>query len=228
MATQDKNAIALLKEDHEKVRGLLTRLEATTERAQDTRKELLAKIAQEIQIHTTIEEEIFYPAYRAAVSKREDSKLYHEALEEHHLVDTVLTEIGASDPQSEKFSAKAKVLMELVEHHAGEEEKEMFPRARKAMSAAELQHLGSEMKERKRALEAANEGWLPAAGKLLAAVASQVVPGTTKSRPRASAAARGATAKTTRALAATAKTSRAKVGKAAPRARAKSAKGRKK
>ena len=161
MATQDKNAIALLKEDHEKVRGLLTRLEATTERAQDTRKELLAKIAQELQMHTTIEEEIFYPAYKEAVSKRVDSKLYHEALEEHHLVDTVLTEIGASDPKSEKFSAKAKVLMELVEHHAGEEEKEMFPRAKKVMSASELQRLGSEMKERKGELQAANEGWLP-------------------------------------------------------------------
>lgn len=228
MATQDKDAIALLKEDHAKVRGLLTKLEATTERAQETRQELLTRIAQEIQVHSTIEEEIFYPAYKAAVSKREDVKLYQEALEEHHLVDTVLSEIGSCDPQSEVFSAKAKVLKELVEHHATEEEKEMFPRARKIMKASELQQLGATMKERKKALEEANEGWLPAAGKLLAAVASQVTPSATKPRPRASAAARGAAGKTTRAAATTAKKARAKVGKAAPRTRAKSAKGRKK
>lgn len=231
MATQDKDAIALLKEDHVKVRGLLTRLEATTERANGSRVELLAKIVQEIQMHSTLEEEIFYPAYKEAVSKKDDTRLYQEALEEHHLVDTVLMEIGASDPQSEVFSAKAKVLMELVEHHVGEEEKEMFPRARKAMSASELQRLGATMKERKGELESANEGWLPAAGKLFAAVAKQVSPGAMKSRPRTSAAARGAAGKTTRAAAATPKRARAKVGKAtkaAPRARAKSAKGRKK
>ncbi|MFN2376562.1 MAG: hemerythrin domain-containing protein [Candidatus Binatia bacterium] len=229
MATQDKDAIALLKEDHKKVRGLLTKLEATTERAQETREELLAKIAMEIRMHSTIEEEIFYPAYKAAATKKDDVKLYQEALEEHHLLDTVLSEMGACDPQSEVFSAKAKVLKELVEHHAAEEEKEMFPRARRFMKASELQQLGSTMKERKRALEDANEGWLPAAGKLLAAVASQVTPGATKSRPRASAAARGAARKTTRAATTTAKKTRAKVGKtAAPRGRAKSAKGRKK
>jgi hemerythrin-like domain-containing protein len=226
MATQDKDAIALLKEDHKKVHGLLTRLEATTERAVETREDLLAKIVQEIQMHITLEEEIFYPAYKEAVSKKDDVKLYQEALEEHHLVDTVLSEIGASDPQSEVFSAKAKVLRELVEHHVEEEEKEMFPRARKAMSAAELQRLGSTMKERKRELEAANEGWLPAAGKLFAAVASRVTPSATKSRAR-SAAARGATKTTTRVAAPTAKKARAKVGEAAPRARAKSARSRK-
>ena len=74
--------------------------------------------------------EIFYPAYKAAVSKREDTKLYHEALEEHHVVDTVIAEIKSCDSGSEEFSAKAKVLKDLVEHHAEEEEKQMFPRAR--------------------------------------------------------------------------------------------------
>jgi hemerythrin-like domain-containing protein len=228
MTMQSKNAIAFLKEDHAKVRGLLTRLEMTTERAHDTREELLAKITLEIKMHSTLEEEVFYPAYKAAVSKKEDVKLYLEALEEHHLVDTVLSEIGASDPQSEVFSAKAKVLKELVEHHVAEEEKEMFPRAREVMSASELQQLGATMKERKRALEAANEGWLPAAGKLIAAVAKQVVPGAAKSRPRASVAARGATPKTTGAAATKAKKARAKAGTAASRSRAKSAKSRKK
>jgi len=227
MATQDKDAIALLKEDHKKVGSLLTRLEASTERAVETREDLLAKITQELEMHTTLEEEIFYPAYKEAASKKDDVKLYQEALEEHHLVDTVLSEIGASDPASDVFSAKAKVLKELVEHHVEEEEKEMFPRARKVLSASELQRLGASMKERKGELQAANEGWLPKAGKLIAAVASQVAPSATKSRPR-SAAARGATKKTSRTAATTTKKSRAKVGKAAPRARAKSAKGRKK
>jgi hemerythrin-like domain-containing protein len=230
MATRgkSKDAIALLKEDHTKVRALLGKLEKTTERASDTREELLARIQQEIQIHTTIEEEIFYPAYKAAVSKKEDVKLYQESLEEHHVADVVLTEIAASDPQSEVFSAKAKVLKEVVEHHAQEEEKEMFPRARRAMEASELNELGTRMHERKRELEAASEGWIPAAGKLLASVADRVTQGGSRSRSQASASARGAaprkrTAKTTGSR------SRAKTtGKKAPRARAKSTKSGKK
>jgi len=225
MATQGKpkDAIALLKEDHEKVRGLLGKLEKTTERASETREQLFMKIEQALKIHTTIEEEIFYPAYKAAVSKREDTKLYQEALEEHHLVDVVLMEINASDPQSEVYSAKAKVLKELVEHHAEEEEKQMFPRARREMAASELSELGSQMLERKRELEAANEGWIPAATKMLAAVAKSVAP--TGSRPR-SLAARGAAPKK-RAAASPAKRSRAKAAKPSA-SRAKSAKGRKK
>ena len=94
------------------------------------REKLRGKIEKELKVHTQIEEEIFYPAYRDAARKKEDKKLYFEALEEHHVVDLVLPEMndGASP---EELKAKAKVLKELVEHHADEEEKEMFPRARK-------------------------------------------------------------------------------------------------
>jgi hemerythrin superfamily protein len=139
----------MLKADHEKVRGLLSQLEKSTEKGVKKREELLSQIAEELTIHTTIEEEIFYPSYRDAVAKKEDRKLYQEALEEHHVVDLVMPEIEDTDPGSEVFSAKAKVLKEIVEHHAEEEEKEMFPRARKVMDAEELQELGQRMEARK-------------------------------------------------------------------------------
>jgi hemerythrin superfamily protein len=148
MAAQT-DAISLLKADHEKVRGLLSQLEKSTEKGVKKREELLSKIAEELTIHTTIEEEIFYPSYRDAVAKKEDRKLYQEAIEEHHVVDLVMPEIEETDPSSEVFSAKAKVLKEIVEHHAEEEEKEMFPRARKVMDAAELRELGERMEARK-------------------------------------------------------------------------------
>ena len=152
-ARQGKDAIALLKEDHKKVKGLLAQLEKTTERGADRRKMLLGKIEQEVKVHTTIEEEIFYPAYRDAVKKKDDRELYQEALEEHHVVDLVLPELKRSDPSGEVFGAKAKVLKELIEHHAEEEEKEMFPKARKVLAAAELKDLGARMAARKRALK---------------------------------------------------------------------------
>jgi hemerythrin superfamily protein len=151
-ARPGKDAIALLKEDHKKVKGLLSQLEKTTERGAGRRKALLGKIEKELKVHTRIEEEIFYPAYRDAVEKKEDRKLYQEALEEHHVVDLVLPELKRVDPAGEVFGAKAKVLKEIVEHHADEEEEEMFPRARKVLEAAELKDLGARMAARKKAL----------------------------------------------------------------------------
>lgn len=148
----DTDAITLLKTDHDKVRQLLGELEETTERAAAKREKLLAEIEQELKIHTRIEEEIFYPAFRDAAEKKEDKELYYEALEEHHVVDMVLPEIKGTGAQSDQFAAKAKVLKDLVEHHAEEEETEMFPRARKLMTRDELLRLGVEMARLKESL----------------------------------------------------------------------------
>jgi hemerythrin-like domain-containing protein len=152
--SQDKDAIAVLKADHQKVRGLLGQLEETTERGANRRQALLDRIEQELKIHTKIEEEIFYPAFREAARKQDDKKLYYEAVEEHHVVDMVLPEIKDTEPGSEEFAAKAKVLKDLVEHHAEEEESEMFPRARKLFDREELLRLGDELTQAKAALGA--------------------------------------------------------------------------
>ena len=150
MAAHD--AISLLKADHKKVKALLEALEKTTQRAGKRRVTLLDQIESELTVHTNIEETIFYPAFRDAVKKKEDREMYFEALEEHHVVKLVLPELKATDPSSEPFAAKAKVLKELVTHHAGEEEREMFPAAKRVMEKAELQQLGARMLEKKKKL----------------------------------------------------------------------------
>jgi hemerythrin-like domain-containing protein len=144
-AKKPADAVTLLKQDHEVVRELLGQFETATGAR---REKLRGKIEHELKVHTTIEEEIFYPAYREASRKKDDKKLYFEALEEHHVVDMVLPEMNDGD-SPEELKAKAKVLKDLVEHHAEEEEKEMFPRARKVMSKEELRDLGAQMEQRK-------------------------------------------------------------------------------
>jgi len=148
------DAIALLKVDHKKVKALLASLEKTTEKSADRRSKLLAQIESEVKVHATVEEELFYPAFRDAVKKKDDREMYQEALEEHHVVDLVMPEVKACDPAGEVFAAKAKVLKEIIEHHADEEEKEMFKVARKVMSAAELRELGARIAQRKKQLKA--------------------------------------------------------------------------
>ncbi len=143
------DAIALLKQDHEKVRGLLDSLEKANEGPR--RAKLLGQIEQELKVHTTIEEEIFYPAFREAGKKKDDQVMIYEAVQEHHMVDVAMPEAAEGD-NNEDLKAKAKVLKELVEHHADEEEEDMFPRARKLMSREELRDLGAQMEARKKEL----------------------------------------------------------------------------
>ena len=144
------DAIKLLKTDHDKVRALLAQFEKAT----GTRREKLrAQIERELKVHTQIEEEIFYPAYIDAAKKKDDATMYYEALEEHHVVDLVLPDMN-NGTSNEELKAKAKVLKELVEHHADEEEKDMFPRAKKLLDKNQLRALGEQMALRKKALMA--------------------------------------------------------------------------
>jgi len=144
-----QDAIALLTNDHETVRALLAQMEETTTRGAKKRMQLLEKIAQEVRVHSQIEEEIFYPAFKDAAENEEDEKKFYEAAEEHGLVDIVLPALEQTDPASEQFGAKAKVLKDLIEHHAEEEEEEMFPRAKKLFGKDRLTELGEELQTRK-------------------------------------------------------------------------------
>ena len=147
------DAIKLLKEDHDKVKDLLESLAETTPRAEKKRAELLSKITKELEVHTQIENEIFYPAFKKAGEKSEDAKMFFEAREEHRAVgDLVLPDLNKTPAGSEQFGGRAKVLKELVEHHVKEEEHEMFPRAKKLMSKDELDALGEQLQARKQEL----------------------------------------------------------------------------
>ncbi|APG06096.1 hemerythrin [Luteibacter rhizovicinus DSM 16549] len=143
------DAIALLKQDHTLVKDLLEQLADSTSRAVKKRGELLQQIHVNLKAHTTIEEEIFYPAFKEA-GKKEEEKMYYEALEEHRAAeDLVLPDLMKTDPATEQFSGRAKVLKELIEHHIEEEEQEMFKDAKKLLSKEELNELGARMETRK-------------------------------------------------------------------------------
>jgi hemerythrin superfamily protein len=149
------DALSLLKDDHKEVRALLGELAETTNRAEKTRTELLAKIAKELEVHTQIEEEIFYPAFKKAGKNSDDNKMFFEAMEEHRAAgDLVLPDLLKTGVTSDQFGGRAKVLKELVEHHADEEEKEMFPRARALLGKDALAELGERLAARKQELMA--------------------------------------------------------------------------
>jgi hypothetical protein len=140
------DALALLKEDHDKAKKLMEELAATTERGVKTREEKWTKLLKELTIHENIEEEIFYPALHEKPTLKD---IVLEALEEHHLVDDIVEQLKDTPFEDEHWSAKFKVTKENVEHHIEEEEGPMFSKVRQEFSRDELEELGSQMEASK-------------------------------------------------------------------------------
>ena len=141
------NPFNLLKTDHEKVAGILTSIDETTERAAKGREELFARLKQELDLHAQIEEEIFYPALEDSEETRE---ITLEAYEEHSLVKQMLAELEAAPKDTEEWTAKFTVLKENIEHHVEEEEGEIFKKAQQVLSKDEIEALGDRLQEAKR------------------------------------------------------------------------------
>ncbi len=148
-----REALALLREDHDTVSKLLDKLTATTERGVKTRRDLLERIRHELKAHTMLEEELVYPVLRDGAATKAHERLYYEAKEEHHAVDKVLSDLSRADPATAAFGGKAKVLQELVTHHVQEEEGEIFPVLREMLTSEERNELGERMLARKAEIE---------------------------------------------------------------------------
>lgn len=143
------DAIKLITTDHDNMRELFKQYEDTGERAHAKRGQIANEVFLELEAHAAIEEEIFYPAVRATRSK--DLKdTVAEGIEEHHVVDVLIGELKQLEPSDEQFEAKFKVLMENVQHHMEEEEKEMLPDAKERLGKR-TEELGEQMAQRKQA-----------------------------------------------------------------------------
>src|SRR5204863_5387527 len=170
------NAITMLKSDHATVKRLLRELDETTERSTKQREALVSQIEREIKMHSQIEEEVFYPAFKAKTENTDAEDLFYEAAEEHHVVDMVLPALKSANPKSHEFGAKAKVLKDLIEHHIREEETQMFAQARQLFSDEQLRELGDLMQARKDAAEARWSNPLLRPVKKLQGVAHKMMP----------------------------------------------------
>lgn len=166
-------ATKLLKADHARVKMLFDRYEQLGDRAMEKRKEIFEQLYAEIDVHSKIEEEIFYPAVKN-VHSNELQEMVAESIEEHTVVKRLLTELSGLSPEADEFDAKMKVLKENVLHHAEEEEEQkMFPLVQAKISLDERHELGKTLEARKETLQ---KGWIGAAADWL----RSLMPGTTQ------------------------------------------------
>ncbi len=144
------DAIVMLREDHRRVSAMFSQYQKMANNGGDKARQSLARqICSELKIHTTLEEEIFYPAARAALGEK-GSDLLDEAKVEHASAKDLIAQLEGASPTDDLFDAKVTVLGEYIKHHVKEEQEELFPKCRKARM--DLKAIGAAMAARKKEL----------------------------------------------------------------------------
>jgi len=146
--TKTQDAIEMLKADHAKVEKAFKEFEKMDRSDTETCREAVRSVCEDLKVHTTLEEEIFYPAVREAI---EDEDLLNEAAVEHETAKMLIEQLENMEPDDPNYFATFTVLGEYVMHHVKEEEGEMFPQAKKAKEL-DLEELGERMRARKEEL----------------------------------------------------------------------------
>jgi len=143
-------AIEMLKDDHAKVKKAFKEFEKMDRSDTESCRQMVESVCEDLRVHTSLEEEIFYPAVRAAI---EDEDIMNEAAVEHETAKMLIEQLENMGPDDPNYFATFTVLGEYVMHHVQEEEGEMFPQAKKAQDL-DLDALGEEMRRRKEELSA--------------------------------------------------------------------------
>jgi len=146
LTNEENDAIAMLKRDHDNVKALFDQFEKAERKAEKQR--IVKQALEELRIHSTLEEEIFYPAVREQLK----NGIMNEADEEHHVAKVLIAELDTIDGDDDHFDAKFTVLAESVRHHIKEEEDQMLPKARDLK--INFHALGEKMERRKAELKA--------------------------------------------------------------------------
>jgi hemerythrin superfamily protein len=148
---QAMDATELLMKDHENVQGLFAQFERAREDAQK-KSMLFEKIRDELQMHTKVEEEIFYPAVEELPIERAKDDI-ERSIQDHEEVDDLLDELQSLSPDDADFDEKMAELMDAVRSHIQLEQEKVFKVARAGLGEEQLQELGREMEEFKESMK---------------------------------------------------------------------------
>ena len=142
------DAISLIKKDHQTVERLFARYEKLRPRSYNQAGKIRDSVVRELTVHAEIEEQVLYAATREI--RGETAEMVEEAEQEHAEAKAAIAELKGLSPESVKFPGAMGKLIGGVRHHVKEEEGEMLPKLRKAMSRQELEELGKRLAAAKR------------------------------------------------------------------------------
>jgi len=136
------NAVQMIRQDHKKVKGLFRKFYQAKNNG--AKKRIADQVIQELEVHTTLEEEIFYPAVQNELG---DKEMIDEANKEHQQAKEIIQELKTLDSEDDQLEEQFAELVECIKHHVEEEESEMLPKAEE--SGMDLTDYGKQMSERK-------------------------------------------------------------------------------
>jgi Hemerythrin HHE cation binding domain len=139
------SATQMIRRDHKKVEGLFEKFDQA--KKAEAKKKICEQVIEELEVHTKLEEEIFYPAVRKHLGEED---MLDEAKQEHQQAKTIIAELKTADAEDESFEEKFSELVDAIQHHVEEEEGEMLPKAEE--SEMDLEGYGEEMAQRKKEL----------------------------------------------------------------------------
>ena len=145
-----RDAIAILKQDHRDIERVFKEFERAGQKEQRKKKKLVKQMVEQLSMHAQIEEQLFYPQLQEVAKENE---LALKAMEEHDLLKVLLEQLHTMTPEEQRFQAKVTVLIESVRDHVKEEEAELFPKMREAMTPIQLKDLGTRMEEGRKAIQ---------------------------------------------------------------------------
>lgn len=152
----ERTAIDMLVQDHKRVQKLFKDFEKIDRDDGEGIRELVETACLELQIHSMLEEEIFYPAVRSRAEGQEQEDLLNEAEVEHETADDLIAKLHALEPDDPMYCAYFTVLAEYAKHHIKEEEQALFPHV-EAMKGLDLNQLAEDMRLRREELFAEME-----------------------------------------------------------------------
>ena len=141
------DAIDMLKQDHDRVERAFKDFEKMDRQDAAACRALIEAVCEELNVHSALEEEVFYPAVREAIG---DENLMNEAAVEHETARMLIDQLENMDADDPNYFATFTVLGEYVRHHVKEEQGEMFPAAKRAK--VDLAALGERIRARKEEL----------------------------------------------------------------------------
>lgn len=160
-----EDAVDLLDADHKLVQKLFLDYQGLCDDGapSEARRQLALKICQDLNVHTQIEEEIFYPRVRAAIK---DDSLMEEALREHAEAKKAIARLQGMAPNDAAYDDTVKQLFATVMDHVMDEREKMFLKAR--YSTADLRGMVPELYARKKQLQTGVPAPAPAGKKKVA------------------------------------------------------------
>jgi hemerythrin superfamily protein len=135
VSTMDQ-PIEALKADHHFVRQLFQSYRGTSD--MNVKKEAAQRAMMLVEMHTEIEEQVFYPAVQQV-----DPGLIEHSLEEHRQAKQLMSQLKGMQPGAGQFDQVFLQFASAVEEHLNDEEQKLFPKVQSA--GLDMKSLGARM-----------------------------------------------------------------------------------